>query len=68
MAKKVTFGVVYQVWGRVTADIPDEITTKEEVVKYIRENWKNMPFPKNAEYVCDSEELDENGEITISEE
>lgn len=68
MAKKVTFGVVYQVWGRVTADIPDEITTKEEAVKYIQENWKSMPFPQNAEYVCDSEELDENGEITISEE
>ena len=25
-----------------------------------------MPFPKNAEYICDSEVLDTEGEITIA--
>ena len=25
-----------------------------------------MPFPKNAEYICDSEELDVEGDIVIT--
>ena len=32
----------------------------------MEKNWKNMPFPKSAEYICDSEELDTEGEITIT--
>ena len=62
---KVTYNVIYQVCGQVTTDIPDDITTREEAVAYLEKNWKNMPFPKNAEYICDSEVLDTEGEITI---
>ena len=58
--------VIYQVCGQVTADIPDDITTREEAVAYLEKNWKNMPFPKNAEYICDSEELDTEGDILIT--
>ena len=43
---KVTYNVIYQVCGQVTADIPDDITTREEAVAYLEKNWKNMPFPK----------------------
>lgn len=46
MSKKVTYNVIYQVCGQVTADIPDNITTREEAVAYLEKNWKNMPFPK----------------------
>ena len=63
---KVTYNVIYQVCGQVTADIPDDITTREEAVAYQEKNWKNMPFPKNAEYICDSEELDVEGDIVIT--
>ena len=51
---KVTYNVIYQVCGQVTTDIPDDITTREEAV------------PKNAEYICDSEELDTEGDILIT--
>ena len=50
----------------VTTDIPDDITTREEAIAYLEKNWKNMPFPKNAEYICDSEELDTEGDIVIT--
>ena len=63
---KVTYNMIYQVCGQVTADIPDDIKTREEAVAYLEKNWKNMPFPKNAEYICDSEKLDTEGEITIT--
>lgn len=63
---KVTYNVIYQVCGQVTADIPDNITTREEAVAYLEKNWKNMHFPKNAEYICDSEELDTEGDILIT--
>ena len=39
---KVTYNVIYQVCGQVTADIPDDITTREEAVAYLEKNWKNM--------------------------
>lgn len=68
MAKTLTFGVYYESWGRVTVDIPDEIQTKEEAVKYIQEHWDEVSFPKNTEYVDDSIEMDEDGEIEFSEE
>ena len=38
---KVTYNVIYQVCGQVTADIPDDITTREEAVAYLEKNWKN---------------------------
>ena len=63
---KVTYNVIYQVCGQVTADIPDDITTREEAVAYLEKNWKNMPFTKKAEYICDSEELDTEGDILIT--
>lgn len=65
---KVTYNVIHQVCGQVTvtADIPDDITTREDAVAYLEKNWKNMPFTKNAEYICYSEELDTEGEITIT--
>lgn len=63
---KVTYNVIYQVCGQVTADIPDDITTREEAIAYLEKNWKNMPFPKSAEYICDSEELDTEGDIVIT--
>ena len=50
---KVTYNVIYQVCGQVTTDIPDDITTREEAIAYL-------------EYICDSEELDTEGEITIT--
>lgn len=68
MAKTLTFGVYYESWGRVTVDIPDEIQTKEGTVRYIQEHWNKVSLPKNAAYVDDSIEMDEDGAIEFSEE
>ena len=68
MAKKWEFGVYYESWGKVTVDIPDEIQTQEEAVKYIHDHWNDIPLPQNAEYVDDSSEMDEDGEIKFFEE
>lgn len=46
---KVTYNVIYQVCGQVTADIPDDITTREEAVAYLEKNWKN---PKLIQCNC----------------
>lgn len=43
---KITYNVIYQVCGQVTADIPDDITTREEAVAYLEKNWKKYAFPE----------------------
>ena len=61
--KKVKFGMYYEVYGTVIVDVPDDIT-EDNIEDYLRENWDEYPLPTNAEYVCDSDELDtENIEI-----
>ena len=43
---KVTYNVIYQVCGQVTADIPDDITTREEAVAYLEKTGKICLFRK----------------------
>ena len=37
---KVTYNVIYQVCGQVTADIPDDITTREELSLTLKRTGK----------------------------
>lgn len=45
---KVTYNVIYQVCGQVTADIPDDITTREEDVTYLEKKLEKYAFPEKC--------------------
>ena len=55
----VTFGMVWQVYGKVEIDIPDEYKGKseKEIQNYIRDNWDKVPLPE-GDYVEGSDEPD----------
>ena len=46
----VTFGMVWQVYGKVEIDIPDEYKGKseKEIQNYIRDNWDKVPLPEGT--------------------
>ncbi len=68
MAKKVLYGVSYQVYGRATATVPDDIQTKEEAIEWLKEHWDDSPLPEMVNYVPDSDELDLESDIEIYED
>ena len=37
---KVTYNVIYQVCGQVTADIPEDIKTREEAIAYLEKTGR----------------------------
>lgn len=55
--KKVTFGVYYQSYGFVHAEIPDDVE-HDDVASYLQEHWDDYPLPSDASYVQDSDQLD----------
>ena len=60
---RISYGTFYQVYGRsITDDIP-EVTTVEEAEDWLREHWNELPLPTGADYVMDSDELDEESII-----
>lgn len=72
MPKTVTFGMFYEMYGRVSIDIPDDIwldsnNQKEQIITYLNNIWNDIPLPKNAGYVTNSQRLDKDGIITIEE-
>lgn len=68
MARKVSYGVSYQVYGRATATVPDYIQTKEEAIGWLKEHWDEVPIPEEADYVQESDELDVESDIEIYED
>ena len=66
--KTVTFGIIWQVCGKQTIEVPDDLdTTNEENVRdYIRDNWADIPLPTDSDYVPESDELDELVPIEVS--
>lgn len=66
--KTVTFGMIWQVYGKQTIEVPDDLdTTNEENVRdYIRDNWADIPLPTDSDYVAESDELDELVPIEVS--
>ncbi len=64
MAKKVSFGMFWEVYGRQTIELPDDVDENDiEAVKdYIRSVWDDIPLPDGS-YVSGSDEFDEESLI-----
>ena len=60
MAKTVTFGMTWQMYGHQTITLPDTVNADDpEAVKaYILSVWDHIPCPAGA-YVFASDELDQ---------
>ena len=63
---KVRFGMIWSVYGKQTIDLPDYINPDDgDAVKdYIETIWADIPLPE-GEYIDNSVDLDEDGEIEI---
>ena len=66
MAKYVKFGMFWQVYGRQTIELPDDIDEHDEkaVVEYIKSVWKDIARPTGS-YILDSDEFDPEDELEI---
>lgn len=65
---KVPIGVIWQEYGTVEVDIPDEIEHNiENFIDYIKENWDRIPLPSSGTYISDSAEFDAEGFATMLE-
>ncbi len=63
--KKVEFGMIWRMYGKQTMEVPDEITTIQQVRDYLRTHWDEIPLPDDGDYDPDSDELDEVEEINF---
>ena len=63
---KVKFGMIWSVYGKQTVDLPDNINPDDlDAVKdYLETIWADIPLPE-GEYIDNSDDLDEDGEIEI---
>lgn len=63
---KVSFGMHFEVYGRQTVELPDDIDpkNKEAIIKYLKDNWDDIPLP-TGDYVSGSDNLDEEGEFFV---
>ena len=52
MAKTVKFGMIWQVSGTQTLEIPDCIDPQntEKVTEFLQEHWDEIPVPAESEY------------------
>lgn len=59
MAKKVSFGMHWEMYGRQTIELPDDINAEDDeaVRAYIISQWDHIPLP-SGDYVMASDELD----------
>ena len=51
----VSFGTFYEMYGRQTIEIPDDI---DDIEEYIQDNFEDIPLPTQGEYILGSAELD----------
>lgn len=56
--KKFNVTMTFLSVGTTTIEVPDELTL-EQAIEYAKENIKSIPIPYNAEYVDDSDIIDE---------
>ena len=68
--KKVSFGTFWQVYGRQTIELPDEIDSEDEyaIIEYLQDNWDIIPLPISDTYIPGSDELDEESIVVIDRE
>lgn len=63
--KRVEFGMIWRMYGKQTFEVPDDITTIQQVRDYLRAHWDEIPLPDDGDYDPDSDELDEVEEISF---
>lgn len=63
--KKVTFGAVWQMYGKQTIEIPQDLKDEKEILNYLEEKKNIFPLPDESYYVDDSYEIDEFVDIEI---
>lgn len=70
MAKTVSFGMVWQAYGRQTIALPDEIdgNDREAVIQYIKSVWDDIPIPVPGMYLYETDELDEESIIKVHDD
>ena len=56
---KAKFGMYWQVYGYQTVDLPENITTEEDAVDWINDNFRDIPLPDDVDYLHDSDGWDE---------
>ena len=58
--REVTFGMIWQCYGRQTVEIPDDIVVNDDddIRGYLESIWKSIPLP-DGDYVEDSDTIDE---------
>ena len=70
--KEVTFGMVWQMAGKQTIMLPDDIDPNDQdaIREYIQENWDSIPIPADGEgdYISGSDELDETVEFIVTDD
>ena len=54
--KTIAFDLVWEVRGKQTMEVPDDLNSKEAIRSYIMESWETdgIALPGNVEYVPDS--------------
>lgn len=58
--KRLVVTLVYKSVGQSGIDVPDELTL-EEAIAFAKAQVKTISLPKNAAYIEDSDEIDEEG-------
>ncbi len=61
--KKVKFGMIWRMYGHQEFEVPDELTTIQQVRDYLQKHWNEIPLPDDGDYDPDSDEIDEFEEI-----
>ena len=66
MPKTIEFGMYWEMYGRQTVDIPDDIDENDDdaVKEYIKKVWDDIGLP-NGNYIDESARLDEDADINI---
>ena len=69
MAKQVTFRAYWQLFSDVTINLPDEIDPDDEdaVREYCHDQWEKMSLPEDAEYLYDSDEIDDEHGFEVTD-
>lgn len=56
--KKFNATIIFKSVGTVTVEVPDNFN-KEQAIEWVKQNMKEVRLPYNAEFIEDSEEVDE---------
>ena len=55
----IKFGMYYEVYGYQTAQVPNNITTEEEALDWLEDNFEHIPLPDDVEYIDGSAGYDD---------